>query len=72
MVILNEFQLALLQRVKNNHRIDIPIGDQEYIQHYFDTIDYLEKNGYIKINSRNNEFVTSEITNVGISALDNA
>lgn len=66
-----KFELELLKRVKNHKQIDIPFGDSEYIQHYFETIDYLEKSGYIIIKSRNNNFVEAELTDAGISLLKN-
>ena len=65
-----KFELDLLNRVKTRGEIEIPLGDSEYIQHYFDIIDYLEKSGYIIINKRNNELVTAKITDLGIHLLE--
>ena len=65
-----KFELKLLNDAKINKCIHIPLGDSDYIKHYFETIDYLEKSGFIIVKSRNNEIVEAEITDDGIHLLE--
>lgn len=67
---MDEFELVILKRFQDKGRVDFPIGDSSLIKRYSGIIDNLHSNGYIDINSRNNEYVKADITDVGISILD--
>ena len=68
---MNEFETSILKSFKNNNQINFPMNDFLLKKKYSDAIDNLSNDGYINIKARSIGYVIANITDYGISYLNN-